>query len=122
MGVLRRLSVAAILAVVFVRPAEAGQRVAGSILSIDPERGDLVLDDAGRRHRLRLGPGTTVRERGTDKSIADLHAGDRVVASSDGDPPVVRRIEVAGPGPKQGDGGRAVPGFASGLDARTPPR
>lgn len=103
-------------------PAEAGTRVSGSVFSIDPAKGELVLDDAGHRHHVRLGPGTTVRERGTDKTVGDLHGGDRVVVSIDGDPPVARRIELAGPSPQQGSGGRAIPGFATGLDARTPPR
>lgn len=114
--------VALVLVACSLGPAEAGSRVAGSILSVDPAKGEMLLDDAGHRHHVRLGPATTVRERGTDKSLDDLHGGDRVVVSLDGNPPVARRIELAGPSPRQGDGGTAIPGFASGLDARTPPR
>ncbi|MFM7143068.1 MAG: hypothetical protein ACKO2K_14275 [Alphaproteobacteria bacterium] len=121
-----RLSVAAAsLLACTPGPARAGTRVAGTILSVDAGKGEVVLDDAGHRLRLRLDGETKVREKGSDKSVADLHGGDRVVVSTDGDPPVARRIEVAGPAPAQsqsGAGGPAIPGFASGLDARSRPR
>jgi len=118
----RRLALAAALSIALPGGAGAGPRVAGRILSVDAPEGDLVLDDAGHRHRVRLGPATSVRERGTDRTVADLRKGDRVVVSTEGEPPVARRIEVAGPAPTRADGAAAVPGFASGLDARTPPR
>ncbi|MEI8359405.1 MAG: hypothetical protein WCH13_13060 [Deltaproteobacteria bacterium] len=54
--------------------------------------------------------------------MADLHHGDRVVISADGDPPVARRIQVAGPAATPHGGGPVVPGFASGLDARNTPK
>ncbi len=117
-----RLSVALALGLVMPAATRAGQRIAGTILSVDAAAGEMVLDDAGHRHRIGLGTGTGVRERGTDKTTADLAKGDRVVVSIEGEPPVAKRIEVAGPAPKAVDGGPDVPGFAAGLDARTPPR
>ncbi|MBU6281834.1 hypothetical protein KGQ64_06290 [bacterium] len=117
-----RAAFALAVAVGLPAAAPAGQRFAGSILSVDTAAGELVLDDAGHRHRIALDSATNVRERGTDRTTADLKKGDRVVVSVEGEPPVARRVEVAGPAPRAGDGGPDVPGFASGLDARTPPR
>ena len=102
--------------------AEHEQRVSGSILSVDADAGEIVLDDAGRRRKFRVGPDISIREKGSDKTMADLHHGDRVVISADGDPPVARRIQVAGPAATPHGGGPVVPGFASGLDARNTPK
>ena len=102
--------------------AEHEQRVSGSILSVDADAGEIVLDDAGRRRKFQVGPDISIREKGSDKTMADLHHGDRVVISADGDPPVARRIQVAGPAATPHGGGPVVPGFAAGLDARTTPK
>ena len=109
-----------------VLPRDLPPRRTGStlflLLALAVEAAWPAPSDAGRRRKFQVGPDISIREKGSDKTMADLHHGDRVVISADGDPPVARRIQVAGPAATPHGGGPVVPGFASGLDARNTPK
>lgn len=102
--------------------AWAGNRISGRVAEVDAATGRLVVVDAGRRKEVNVPQGTPIREGATDKSLADVKKGDRVVVTvSLGDAGHATRVSVAGPDVSPHDGGRGtmVPGFADGLDART---
>jgi hypothetical protein len=106
--------------------AGAAERIAGNVLVVDAEGGQITVIDAGRRHTIAIAPDTAIRAAGQNRAVKDLRRGDRIVITLDeADPGRAVRVSVAGPGlvtPGASIAGANVPGFATGLNARTPPR
>lgn len=112
----------AVLGLVSLVDAES-TRVAGNVFKVDPEKHEVTIVDAGRRHVLAYSDATVIRAGREDRTIADLKRGDRVVVTlATDDPGRAARIAVAGPGSGESGGGGDVPAFAPGLNARTRPR
>ena len=77
--------------------ASSDQRLAGSILSIDVEAWSLKLTDKGFRHEVRLAPEVTIRSGRTERRLADLQRGDRIVIVSRDSESRATWIAVSGP-------------------------
>ena len=113
------------VAAVTVDGRAATTRVVGNVLQIDLEKRELTILDAGRRHRIGFDDATQVRQGTVDRTISDLHRGDRVVITLDNDSAgLARRIAIAGPGDLVGGSGSnlGAPAFSTPPDARTPIR
>jgi hypothetical protein len=131
---MRALAVAASLAAAATREAAASERMAGNVLAVDVERGEITMLDIGQRVTLVVDPEASIRGAGAAKTLSDLKRGDRIVVTlaegetghhpAAGEALRVARLVIAGPG-RVGPSlapGASVPGFASGLNARVPPR
>lgn len=105
---------------------EGAERLAGNILAVDVERREITLLDAGHRHLIEVAPDASIRASGQDRTLDHLNRGDRIVVTLvEGEPTRAARVVIAGPGhvgPGSLHSGATVPGFASGLNARNPPR
>src|SRR5262245_37533314 len=122
-----------ILALAAQPSTAASARLAGSILSVDPEHRELVILDAGKRHMILFSEDTVVREGSHDRPVAELKRGEHVVVTLDeADASRAAIIAVAGPAPAASPGFNlfgsksrrhaGMPGFANGLNANTQPR
>lgn len=101
-------------------------RLAGNVLSVDPEASSVTILDAGHQHVLTVSPETTIRAGGDDRALTDLHRGDRVVITlADDDASRAARISIAGPAVPQAGrksltrSNRSVPSYGSGLNAQS---
>lgn len=102
----RRAALAALLlalAVAFVRPAAdaaASARVAGNVWTVDLDAARLTIIDAGRKITVSCDADTVIRYGSSDRTLADLQRGDRVVVTLAEETPdalVARLIAIAGP-------------------------
>ncbi len=120
------LAVVACVALGHPGRAWATERLAGNLLSVDRDKREITLIDAGRRHVVVYDDDTRIRQGGADRAIDDLHRGDRIVVSLAGSEPArATLIAIAGaaaPAAGSAGFGGAVPGFAPGLNARNRPR
>lgn len=82
--------------------ASASARVAGNVWTVDPDNASLVILDAGRRITVYCDADTVIRHGSTDRTLRDLHRGDRVVVTLAEETPdalIARLIAIAGPPP-----------------------
>jgi hypothetical protein len=93
---------------------EPSKRLAGNVWSVDTEKQQFVLIDAGKQHVVHYSDTTVIKAGGSPKAVTDLHRGDRVVVTlDDGEEQHARLIAIAGPpsstglalGGKKGHGG-----------------
>jgi hypothetical protein len=80
--------------------ARASTRIAGNIWIVDQDGGLVTIIDAGRRVTFSYGADTIIRRGSTDRTIADLRRGDRVVVTLAEETPDALRarlIAIAGP-------------------------
>lgn len=94
-----------LLAVALLRPfgdAAASARVAGNVWTVDPDTASLVIIDAGRKITVYCDADTVIRQGATDRTLKDLHRGDRVVVTLAEETPdalIARLIAIAGAAP-----------------------
>jgi hypothetical protein len=105
---LRRVLVVLALAAVCgpIATAVASARIAGNVWLVDDEAGTVTIIDAGRRITFSYGDDTIIRRGSTDRSVADLRRGDRIVVTLAEETPDALRarlIAIAGPpAPRRG--------------------
>lgn len=94
-----------LLAAALLRPladAAASARVAGNVWTVDPDTASLVILDAGRKITVYCDADTVIRHGTVDKTLRDLHRGDRVVVTLAEETPdalIARLIAIAGAAP-----------------------
>jgi hypothetical protein len=97
--------IALLLAAAILRPsgpAAGSARVAGNVWTVDPDTASLVILDAGHKITVYCDADTVIRHGSTDRTLHDLHRGDRVVVTLADDTPdalVARLIAIAGTAP-----------------------
>ena len=80
--------------------AGASARIAGNVWIVDQEGSSVTIIDAGRRITFSYDPDTVIRRGSTDRTVADLRRGDRVVVTLAEETPDTLRarlIAIAGP-------------------------
>lgn len=94
-----------LLAATLLQPsghAVASARVAGNVWTVDPDTASLVILDAGHKITVYCDADTVIRHGSTDKTLHDLHRGDRVVVTLAEETPdalIARLIAIAGAAP-----------------------
>lgn len=84
----------------FAQVADASARITGNVWRVDQETSLVTIIDAGKRITFSYGPDTVIRRGSTDRTIADLRRGDRVVVTLAEETPDALRarlIAIAGP-------------------------
>jgi hypothetical protein len=82
--------------------AAASARVAGNVWTVDPDASSLTIVDAGRMITVYCDADTVIRHGSTDRTLADLHRGDRVVVTLAEETPdalIARLVAIAGAAP-----------------------
>ena len=101
-------SLVLVAACVPVATAGASARVAGNVWIVDDDASTVTIIDAGRRITFSYGDDTIIRRGSTDRTVADLRRGDRVVVTLAEETPDALRarlIAIAGPpAPRRGGG------------------
>ena len=86
--------------------ARASARLAGNVWTVDADGSTVTIIDAGRKITFFFDSDTIVRHGSTDRAIADLRRGDRIVVTlADETPDALRARLIAIAGPPAG--GRA---------------
>lgn len=83
-------------------PAAASARVAGNVWTVDPDASSLTIVDAGRMITVYCDADTVIRHGSNDRTLADLHRGDRVVITLADETPdalIARLVAIAGAAP-----------------------
>jgi hypothetical protein len=89
---------ASLLALTAPAGVAASPRIAGNVLNVNTEKRQLTINDAGQKRTIDLAEDAVIRHGSTDRTLADLHRGDRVVVTLDDSPaPRGKIVSIAGP-------------------------
>lgn len=78
----------------------AAARLAGNVWTVEPETCTVTIIDAGRKITFVCDAETIIRRGSTERTLADLHRGDRIVVTLAEETPDALRarlIAIAGP-------------------------
>jgi hypothetical protein len=104
---------------------EPTRRLAGNVWSVDAEKQQFILIDAGKQHVVHYSDATVVKAGPSPKAVTDLHRGDRVVVMLDeGEEEHARLIAIAGPPSATGlmfGGKKSHGGSTGGVHPFAPP-